>query len=209
MKPLLACLAILATLNVTAQIDGFQLPYNPDIEPDGYIGVSDVLALLPLFGQEFDAAISLSPDSSSILTLGGNSSSIGCYEVCSQLGSAWNLAKFSDLGEHWTFVLANSASYAWTRSWREHEGFVGLPLAVHTSGDVIGDVATISGWVQGDCFCVAHERPKVEYTFCEGVDSFGQCASQKVAEGWYPLTGTSQISYYGPHKFQAFWRWVD
>lgn len=209
MKALLTSFALCVTFSLTAQVDGFQLPYNPDIEPDGYIGVSDVLALLPLYGQEFDAAISLNSDSTSLMTLGGNGSSIGCYEVCSQLGSAWTLAKYSDLGVHWSFVQANSTSYAWTRSWREHEGFVGLPLAVHTSGDETGDVATISGWVTGDCFCVSHERPKVEYTFCEGVDGFDECSAQKVAEGWYPLAGTSQISYYGPHKFQAFWRWAD
>ena len=66
MKQLLACLAILAAFNVTAQVDGLQRPYNPDSEPDGYIGVGDVLEVLSIFGNEFISA-TLNSDSTSAI----------------------------------------------------------------------------------------------------------------------------------------------
>ena len=48
MKNLLACLAILAAFNVTAQNTA---PYNPDIDQDGLVGINDVLELLSSFGS--------------------------------------------------------------------------------------------------------------------------------------------------------------
>ena len=54
MKNLLACLAILAAFCANAQVNDFQLPYNPDSEPDGYIGINDLLGFLPHFASEFD-----------------------------------------------------------------------------------------------------------------------------------------------------------
>jgi hypothetical protein len=52
MRHLLTSLALLATIAAAGQVDGFQLPYNPDVEPDGFIGINDVLAILPLYGQD-------------------------------------------------------------------------------------------------------------------------------------------------------------
>lgn len=50
MKYLIACLTLLATLAAGAQTNTY---YNPDAEPDGQIGSSDLLEFLPLFGNSF------------------------------------------------------------------------------------------------------------------------------------------------------------
>ena len=86
MKHLLACLAILAAFNVTAQVDGFQLPYNPDSEPDGYIGVGDVLQVLAIFGSQWNASdIYLNDDSTTMVMNVGQASHLECLLL--QLGS--------------------------------------------------------------------------------------------------------------------------
>jgi len=59
MRHLLACLAILAAFNAAAQST---MPYNPDADDDSYIGASDILGLLPLYGQQFGIDSSLTCD---------------------------------------------------------------------------------------------------------------------------------------------------
>ena len=59
MRHLLACLAILAAFNGSAQST---MPYNPDADDDSYIGASDILGLLPLYGQQFGIDSSLTCD---------------------------------------------------------------------------------------------------------------------------------------------------
>ena len=64
----------------------------------------------------------------------------------------------------------------------------------------------------GTCVCETHERPKVEYSYCEGTD-IQSCADAKVADGWYPL-GSISHQYGGGaggynRNSQAFWRWAE
>ena len=59
MRHLLACLAITAAFNAAAQST---MPYNPDADDDSYIGASDILGLLPLYGQQFGIDSSLTCD---------------------------------------------------------------------------------------------------------------------------------------------------
>ena len=52
MRHLLACLAILAAFNVTAQASTI---WNPDANGDGLVGASDLLPFLEVFGNSFTA----------------------------------------------------------------------------------------------------------------------------------------------------------
>ena len=82
--------------------------------------------------------------------------------------------------------------------------------------------------VQKQCFCSAKQRPRVEYSYCSGgapsEEAFNQCISEKLAEGWYPLSGfpnhhdvqahdgkpnsTTDIStFYAEKTHASFWRW--
>lgn len=47
---------VLIAIPALAQCDESPAPYNPDIDNDGVIGVTDLLNLFPLFGQPFSAA---------------------------------------------------------------------------------------------------------------------------------------------------------
>lgn len=59
MRHLLTSLALLATFAAAGQST---MPYNPDADDDSYIGATDLLGLLPLFGQQFGIDSSLTCD---------------------------------------------------------------------------------------------------------------------------------------------------
>jgi len=59
MRYLLTSLALLATFAAAGQST---MPYNPDADDDSYIGATDLLGLLPLFGQQFGIDSSLTCD---------------------------------------------------------------------------------------------------------------------------------------------------
>ena len=59
MRHLLTSLALLATFAAAGQNT---MPYNPDADDDSYIGVADILGLLPLYGQQFGIDSSLTCD---------------------------------------------------------------------------------------------------------------------------------------------------
>jgi hypothetical protein len=59
MRHLLTSLALLATFAAAGQNT---MPYNPDADDDSYIGATDLLGLLPLFGQQFGIDSSLTCD---------------------------------------------------------------------------------------------------------------------------------------------------
>ena len=80
---------------------------------------------------------------------------------------------------------------------------------------------------QRECFCVTKERPKVEYSYCDGGDpsdaAFTQCINEKLAEGWYPLSGFPNhhdrqgyngsggvfAAGYAQYTHASFWRWAE
>ena len=61
------------------------------------------------------------------------------------------------------------------------------------------------------CFCYTYERPRVEYSYCEGAyagdPGFQSCCETKVAAGWYPLGSLNTNA--GSDPSQAFWRWAE
>ena len=70
-----------------------------------------------------------------------------------------------------------------------------------------GEIA--SGWTNSslNCFCVTKERPKVEYSYCLSGSGIGECADEKVAQGWIPQGGI-HVTRDGIVS-QAFWRWAE
>ena len=67
-----------------------QYPYNPDSEPDGYIGVGDILELLSIFGQEFSLGM-LQTDSSSAILYVGDMDFWDCKSSCASLTVNWRV----------------------------------------------------------------------------------------------------------------------
>ena len=210
MKHLLACLAILAAFNVTAQVDGFQLPYNPDSEPDGYIGVGDVLEVLSIFGSEWNASdIYMSNDNSSMTMYVGEMNYHNCLAACSQLGGDWRLSTFKDFAPILDTLGLETNQKLWLNDLSAEKGgseTKRLTWISDSGGYTI--VTTPNGFYYNyGCYCSTHERPKVEYSICVGYGSgawsdLEECGQLKVAEGWYPLGSNDGAS-------QAFWRWAD
>ena len=209
MKNLLAFLAILASMHVSGQVNGFQLPYNPDVEPDGFIGVADVLAILPLYGQEFgSSSVEINSDSTSLaIEVSTNSSWFGCLGNCQALDGSWRMLTEADVANHWDLMVDND--WYWVK-WPET---ISWDRQVVVQKNYSGYVAPADLNEQHRCICTTQQRPKVEYSYCRGPlvndpSPFQQCATEKVENGWYPLGGVSQFDSYND-AFQAFWRWAD
>lgn len=224
MKNLLACLAILAAFNVTAQVDGFQLPYNPDSEPDGYIGVGDVLELLAMFGAEFSTAILNSDSTSAIVEApfsnnhnGPNRSIHGCRAYCKSLPGNWRATTISDIEEHWEVFPTSISTSVWINDLQNPFESRFLYLEHPDQCDQPGTSCTrpyvgfTNSSINPKCYCATQERPKVEYTMChEGSKSaLLNCTSLLTAQGWLPLGPVSYDGNAGYQFAQAFWRWAD
>jgi hypothetical protein len=212
MRHLLTSLALLATFAAAGQVDGFQLPYNPDVEPDGFIGINDVLAILPLYGQEYSSSdLAVNADSSSMLIYVGEMNYATCAHHCKHLlANNWRLAELEDLG----------VDYYWAQSYEPwvsrtdpmiNSGFVSSNQAPFLRDD--GDLGGLSSFnVVKGCICATHERRQIQYTACSDGGSYANygmieaCISEKLQEGWYPLgplqLGTSTVA-------QSFWRWAE
>ena len=221
MKHLLACLAILAAFNVTAQVDGFQLPYNPDSEPDGYIGVGDILEVLSIFGSQFSPDdIYTNDDSTHVVLDIGTMTYFECLAQCNQLEGSWRVTTKMDIGYAWQ-GLANGSYYLNSEASPANNCFLCSYSLEKTSSTslIAGPSGTQNISDSPTCLCATQERPRVEYTYCEG-SNIQNCASDKVADGWYPLDLTSHHRHPGEDysgatgsgyqwKVQAFWRWAD
>lgn len=197
----------------SAQVDGFQLPYNPDSEPDGYIGASDVLALLSFYGQSYSADnFYLSDDSSHVMLDVGVRKSFSCKAMCAGLSGSWRVATTTDLWRHWVDLPYGSW---WVSDGVESHDFMVYHMhknSPNTTPQVELQAYNTSGLVTSNegCLCATQERPKVEYGTCQGQDGdFQECCEAKVAAGWYPLSGVA-LDQIGPkYQKQAFWRWAD
>ena len=219
MKNLLACLAILAAFNASAQVDGFQLPYNPDVEPDGYIGVQDVLELLQLYGSEFNAALFFDEDSTLMVMEVGQMNIFECLAACDDLPSNWRLANMTEFGhcidelDFGSYFLKDKA-YQHSGDVGQYDGFT-FDFAwvdLSSTGSITLNPFQRQYMEQNaGCLCAAQERPKVEFSRCSGSSSIVEdCCQLKVQDGWYPL-GNSTVTDGGQNvtHVQAFWRWAE
>ena len=68
MKPFVALMMFAVSLGVAAQFPN--LPYNPDENGDGFIGVADLQGLLSNYGDEFDTAVLSADGESAIVYIG-------------------------------------------------------------------------------------------------------------------------------------------
>ena len=225
MRHLLTSLAILATFAAAGQVDGFQLPYNPDVEPDGYIGTADLLELLTVFGDEFSSdELIVSTDSSSLIVYVGDVTAIGCLSFCANLEGNWRVITPVDIVQH-LGQLALSPVDGCPESWEGHmwvnKGFVtddwkqnGYRLSTQYRHPVNGkppfvDCENGSADLEQEleCWCATQERPRVEYTQCIGDGEYIlNCVQEKTQQGWYPL---DLIPFGSNNMIQTLWRWAE
>ena len=202
-----------------AQAQSPYLPYNPDENADGLIGVADLQGLLSAYGSEFSSAI-LS-DNGNIAVVGvGEMDYYRCRSACASLPGAWSIVNENSVG----LILDQvSSPMIWFEPGHITTGTQALVI------DDAGETSTVAAAsLDGirPCFCYAKQRPRVEYSYCSGSApsdvAFNQCINEKLAEGWYPLSGfpnhhdkqgyaagSGSQNNYG-HQSQthaSFWRW--
>jgi hypothetical protein len=217
MKHLLTISALLISSLAMGQWPS--LPYNPDDNADGLIGVADLQALLANYGSEFASAV-VSEDGESALVFVGSYSYPSCAENCSALPGHWRIASLEEIGPVFEdIVYSPSPEVLWLRTEESH------PWAgVHSGGtNASNGNFTLEQfpavWSAKSCYCAAKQLPRVEYSQCSNcvgnmygtpsAASIAVCCNQKVAEGWYPLGGTSPSGASYPCISQSFWRWAE
>ena len=218
MRHLLTSLALFATFAAAGQVDGVQLPYNPDVEPDGFIGINDVLAILPLYGQEYSSEeLLVSADSSHTLLHVGDMNFYQCSGACASLMGSWRLPSIEDFGRYEELVSECPDVGCFSTRW------INLPEYNH-----IGNSAAVlyQAWVpnietrdihysQVECWCATQERPKVEYLVLDPMESiyndsaveFEPWLNEKAQEGWRLMP--TPAGYAEPGTWVVLWRWAE
>ena len=211
MKRLVALMMCAVSLGAEAQFPN--LPYNPDENADGLIGVADLQTLLANYGQEFSNAV-VSEDGESAIVFMGDMGRLQCEYACDNLPGFWTLPDPPEL----TPVLGSISSYAWVRSnWNygTESGNIYVPFFYKPNVDM-GMTNELDQ--EFGCYCAAKQLPRVEYSVCyEQAGGLETCAENKVALGWIPLGGVSTVYNAGSSNTQtsarvacqAFWRWAE
>ena len=217
-------LLVLLAITTMAQAQSPYLPYNPDENADGLIGVADLQGLLSAYGSEFSSAI-LSENGNIAVVEVGELDYYRCRSNCASLPGAWSLVNENSVG-----LILNQVSDP--RVWFE-PGHVATDVQAYVI-DGYGETGAVSISAEDatrPCFCYAKQRPRVEYSYCSGgapsEEAFNQCINEKLAQGWYPLSGfpnhhdrqnsTGTSSYnvsngvgavtYQAQTHASFWRW--
>jgi len=217
MKRLIALTMCAVNLGAAAQFPN--LPYNPDDNADGLIGVADLQALLANYGSEFSSAI-LSEDGESAITFLGEMGYFECNQSCRELPGFWELSSSTDLALVAEDLNISDYTYTWiprdlvNSQWNNYYYYQG-----HSS--VVGSRLYETQYPRSSyrCYCSAMQLPRVEIAQCElpstvyDTSSGGEsCMSNKTAAGWYPLGGPTKIvqpSNGALKSVQAFWRWAE
>ena len=218
MKHLLTLTALLISSLAMGQFPN--LPYNPDDNADGLIGVADLQALLANYGSEFASAV-VSEDGESAIVYMGEMHYAPCALACKNLPGLWQTSEIEDLALIWNDVCNATTN---TETWLQpskcpptdnetYRVFISRDESTQNSGQHY--VATTSSpVVNRSCYCAAKQLPRVEYTMCSTTssDTFLSCCEERVTEGWMPLSGSNPASA-GADNFrtysQAFWRWAE
>ena len=219
-RVLAALLFVAVTTESAAQ--SFPLPYNPDENGDGLIGVADLQGLLSNYGSEFSSAV-LSEDGESAITYMGEMAYPLCAQACRNLPGMWDISTIEDLGLIWdevggtksTQTAADQIWIALPEGTRQFNSFGKFDNYQYGWGISQSGFGNQNGNFEYDCYCAARQLPRVEYSICSySVNLIGQanpstiqpCCEEKVADGWKPLGGISNSDY---GASQAFWRWAE
>ena len=216
-------MALVVAVTAGAQTGLVEFPYNPDADQDDIIGTVDLLALLSLYGSEFDEEeLYVNDSETAALYHTGVQAFAMCKATCSDLPGNWRMIDMGDWAKFHNEIASTESvnnGFAWLDEKATITATTTYPLlAVARNAEFgweKGQLTFLSLYDATHCFCVLHERPKVEYSYCRTNEAseFTTCCNEKVADGWYPLSATTGVSgsvYAGGEKFgQAFWRWAE
>ena len=232
MKRLVAMMMFAVSFGAAAQFPS--LPYNPDENGDGLIGVADLQGLLSQYGAQFSAAV-LSDDQESAIVFMGNISYPECAVQCANLPGHWQMPRIEDLGLIWDDIVGTGTqTFTWlkdsndARNYQANENI--LDYEYIRSGTGTGNPwdheheAHASPNHDYACYCAARQMRKVEFDQCLTTDNYGNyinvltvvaqehhnCVNEKLSNGWQLLGPTSQNQTGSELVFlQSFWRWAE
>ena len=183
------------------------LPYNPDDNADGLIGVADLQALLANYGTEFSSAV-VSEDGESAIVYMGEMQYPHCKYSCDHLPGFWSLPEIEDLVPVWDEVAVGyEETWLFKREGNLETSFPYFRGDAYFSGTPISTTSGLTNSYR--CYCAAKQLPRVEYTVTYG--TVGNVLSQAealVAAGWLPLDLSTGDSPNG-ETLQTFWRWAE
>jgi hypothetical protein len=192
---------VIAALSLNAFGQGIpQLPYNPDENGDGFIGVPDLQALLSQYGLEFNSAV-LSEDAQSAIVYMGEMAHPLCTQACENLPGFWNMANMGDLGLVWDEVT--NSGITWLN--KDHNATTSPPNPYHYfEASNSRHYSTLYPNEDWKCYCATKELPKVEYKKISG--SSETYVTSVASEGWKLLDGATGGS---NGIFGVMWRWAE
>jgi hypothetical protein len=196
---------LIAALSLNAFSQGIpQLPYNPDENGDGLIGVPDLQALLAQYGLEFNSAV-LSEDAQSAIVYMGDSDIFSCRLSCSILPGNWWLMTMNEAG----LVVEDLESIAegeevWIENIYSTNNY---PLGILriNGGDGLIMTTTNRTMAENRCYCATRELPKVEYKHCTNMPE--STLNSWASQGWRLIDATA-VSNSG-YLFGVMWRWAE
>ena len=197
MRALTVALLFSITLNAFGQ--GIpQLPYNPDENGDGLIGVPDLQALLAQYGLEFNSAV-LSEDAQSAIVYMGEMAHPVCNLACDNLPGFWHMSTLADLGLVWDEVVSSNAT-TWVKA--DHQSQTDHTIAYIYNQKYYS--TNDAGQPSYDCYCAAHELPKVEYKIV--TDAEDPYLTTLGSQGWKLLN----VGYMDNNSdvTGVMWRWA-
>lgn len=198
------------------------LPYNPDENGDGLIGVVDLQGLLANYGNEFESAV-LSEDGESAIVYTGEMAYYVCEHSCEQLPGFWQVVNPSDLVPVYSELNVVSNTSSWVNR-KGFEGNLGLNSCPYYRGDNSSsnrDILSSEPYLSLRCYCAAKQLPRVEYDVCYGYDTgsgnngiyqafteLSDCVNAKLEQGWQLYGSQSWGPQYNKVS-QTLWRWAE
>ena len=221
---------LIAALSLNAFSQGIpQLPYNPDSNGDGFIGVSDLQDFLATYANEFIPENLLVSQGTAFYYL-GILDYAHCYNQSENLIGNWKMLDERTLLENFK-LLADTTTLLWNGNYSSPSRFLWfgpndsfeeyssnstkkfLKIAYQEYYD---DSYENNGWYdfgathigaedsstpdKFNCFCYLKERPKIEYTRATQ-DAPIEQINQLTSQGWY-IQSTTQ-------SYIHFWRWAE
>ena len=219
MKHLLTLVALLISSLAMGQFPA--LPYNPDENGDGLIGVSDLQSFLAAYNSEFSSAAS--SNGIAFILIGEEMTKAECMTACNALSGPWGLPTTSEVSENvylvyeavgiepdeslnfwgvntgYTDEYSSSDDYApHGVSIRDEIWVVPYSSGIEVQAGLEGNASTI------DCLCSVAERPKMEYMrIVQDGDTptMNSMVNELLGDGWYIHT-TDEL-------WMHLWRWKD
>ncbi|MDA0940908.1 MAG: hypothetical protein O2990_07885 [Bacteroidetes bacterium] len=205
MKHLLTISALLVSSLAMGQWPS--LPYNPDDNADGLIGVADLQALLANYGSEFASAI-VSEDSSLAVVDIGEMTMGECLSSCPTLPGKWHMIDSEEFLVHAQNLDEGSGSYHvhYPESGQVSQAYWYVSSYLRL---LVPSGAYMSPLAVNSCLCAIREVPKVEYF----VVTENSCAltidavNDSLSNGWRLAGGVANWS--SSNCRQAIWRYSE